>query len=133
MVTAATLSGTERRAYVEGLRRRPRLPPEVRRVVEERREAAMRLTRAAADRLRALGATRVMLFGSLARGTDFDEHSDIDLMVWGLGAADYLDALDHVSGRAGPAGDPPIKIDVVRGEAAKPRVLEQVRREGVAV
>ncbi len=92
----------------------------------------MRLARGAAERLRALGATRVTLFGSLARGADFDLYSDIDLMVWGLAVTKYLDALDGGPDRGGSGGTS-IKIDVVRGETANRRVLDHVRREGIAV
>ena len=47
-------------------------------------EAALDLAKRAAARLRELGATRIVLFGSLARGTYVPGESDIDLYFEGL-------------------------------------------------
>ena len=44
----------------------------------------MDLARQAAGRLRELGATRIVLFGSLARGTYVPGESDIDLYFEGI-------------------------------------------------
>ena len=49
-------------------------------------EAAMDLAKRAAARLRELGATRIVLFGSLARGTYVPGESDIDLWFDGIEA-----------------------------------------------
>jgi predicted nucleotidyltransferase len=38
------------------------------------------------------GARQVILFGSLARGDDWGDSSDVDLAVAGLDAGDYWDA-----------------------------------------
>ncbi len=43
------------------------------------------------------GASRVMLFGSFARG-DFHRQSDIDLSVWGIPSAAYYRAVAFASG-----------------------------------
>jgi predicted nucleotidyltransferase len=48
-------------------------------------DEAMDIARRAAARLRELGATRVVLFGSLPRGTYVPGESDIDLYFEGIG------------------------------------------------
>lgn len=63
----------------------------------ERQEAAWAVAREAAGLLRArYGATRVLVFGSLAEGTHFGERSDIDLGVDGLHPGDHFAALGHL-------------------------------------
>lgn len=47
-------------------------------------EEAFTIAKTAATRLRTLGATRIVLFGSLARGTYVPEESDIDIYFEGI-------------------------------------------------
>lgn len=54
------------------------------------------LARRAAEMLRARGAGRVILFGSLARGRRQDERSDIDLAVSGLPRGVLLQTLSEL-------------------------------------
>jgi uncharacterized protein len=73
--------------YQETCRRKAAEAAEQRRL---RAGAALRLARRAAEMLRSeFGATDVYLFGSLAEGTPFGAHSDIDLAAHGLGDAHY--------------------------------------------
>ncbi len=110
--------------YRETARRRRE---ERRREMERRRARALTLAHRAADLLRAqFGATRVVLFGSLARGGPFDEHSDIDLAAWGIDARQYLRAVARLLDL-----DPDISVDLVRAEEARPSLLESIEQEGI--
>jgi len=63
----------------------------------ERREQAWTVARQAAQILRAqFGAIRVWVFGSLAEGDHFTEHSDIDMAATGLTPALHLEALGRL-------------------------------------
>ena len=62
----------------------PPLPPAQLRVSEEEYSAALASAHQAAAVLKEHGATKVVLFGSLARKTDFERRSDIDLAAWGI-------------------------------------------------
>ncbi len=97
--------------------------------MERRRQRALALAHRAADLLRAqFGATRVVLFGSLAHGAPFHEHSDVDLAAWGIDARDYLRAVARLLDL-----DPDIPIDLVRAEEARPSILETIEEEGVEI
>lgn len=111
--------------YLVGLRRRA--------ADEARRDAAWRLEAraravSAAELLRdRFGATRVVLFGSVARG-EGGPGSDVDLFVVGLRDADVLDALvaaDHAMGSVAPY------CDVVPEQWARPAVARRIQEEGV--
>jgi len=63
----------------------------------ERRERAWVVAREAADLLRSqYGASRVLVFGSLAEGTHFSERSDIDLAAQGLRPEEHFAALGRL-------------------------------------
>jgi predicted nucleotidyltransferase len=66
----------------------------------------------AADYLRSLGARRVWLFGSLARGRSPDFRSDMDLAVEGLPGDRYFEAVGVLLGRL------PCQVDLVEMERA---------------
>lgn len=96
---------------------------------EERRLTAQGRALAVASRVATLlrerhGARRVVLFGSLARGTWVPERSDIDLAVEGVSESGYLSALGAAQMCAlGP-------VDLVRLEDASASLREAVQREG---
>lgn len=71
----------------------------------------------------ALGARRVILFGSVARG-EADEDSDIDLAVEGLAPELHFTAM----GRAWHAAGRP--VDLVRLEDAPPALRARVLSDG---
>jgi predicted nucleotidyltransferase len=77
----------------------------------------------AARQLRTLGATRVILFGSLASGAHSHADSDIDLCVEGLAQGPVerfrLDASGH--------GD---RLDIVRWETASPELRAVIETYG---
>ena len=97
-------------------------------VAPERERLAWALVQRCAAELKARGASRVVLFGSLAVG-NFGPHSDVDLAVQGLTGDQYWGALDLCD--LGDAAG--MKIDLVSIERASPRLLKWVERDGVEV
>ena len=92
-------------------------------------EAARRTARQDAEKLAsfltAKGATKVVLFGSLAREKDFTPDSDIDLATEGISWPAYwriLSTLQHMTS---------FKVDLVVLEDAGPDLRQRVLREGV--
>jgi len=93
-----------------------------------RRERALEAAGSAALLLRErFGATRVLLFGSLARGR-FHAASDIDLAVWGVNPELFFRAWNAVAAIA-----PEIEFDLVPGDDARHPVREEIEATGVAL
>jgi predicted nucleotidyltransferase len=135
VTTAAELTAEQRGAYVRALRRSRTAGPALKIGLEERRAAAWEAARAAAALLRErYGATRVVVFGSLARG-DFTLGSDIDLAAWDVAPQRYFEAvsflLDLGADMGGAAGG--FRIDVVAPEVAPAPLRREIEREGVAI
>ncbi|MBM4379900.1 MAG: nucleotidyltransferase domain-containing protein [Deltaproteobacteria bacterium] len=78
----------------------------------------------AAELIARLGCSRVVLFGSLARG-DVHPQSDVDLWVEGLDAVRQFEVVAAASARLG------VQVDLVRAEEAPPSLRERVQAEGV--
>ena len=98
------------------------------RALAGRRERAWAAARQAARLLKEeFGATRVVLFGSLARegGRFFDERSDIDLAVWGVAPEQFFHAWAAVEARS------EISFDLVDGALALPALRTEIESEGV--
>jgi predicted nucleotidyltransferase len=85
------------------------------------RATAERIARHLVDEL---GARRVVLIGSLARG-DFGPHSDIDLVVEGLPGARFWSACTAADRIAGTW-----PVDLIPADAAHALVHQRVREEG---
>lgn len=89
-----------------------------------RRETAWAAARQAAQLLKErFGATRVIVFGSLAHSAWFHTRSDIDLAVEGVSADDFIPAwaaLDHQ--------DSLFEIDLIRHESAPAHLRESIER-----
>jgi predicted nucleotidyltransferase len=64
-------------------------------------------------------ASRVILFGSLARGHDFEPGSDIDLAAWGIPPAQFFSAVARLDEL-----NPKWKIDLVDGNATNDRMMK---------
>jgi predicted nucleotidyltransferase len=77
--------------------------------------------------LRARGATRVVLFGSLARGDEPRARTDVDLAVWGLDLGELYGAMDDLGRMTGA------KVDLVMGETMGQRLAAAVARDGVEI
>lgn len=111
--------------YLEGARRRiTRLGVSDRDSHEEARLLAA-LRDAAAELKARFGATRVLLFGSLARGGWRTSGSAVDLAVAGL-TGDYWEAWGVVEDAVGTR-----PVDLVEIEAASPSLRAAIEAEGV--
>ena len=124
--TAKEISTQELRSY------RPWLTMERHRKdheVSRRREGAWRVARVAAETLKSrYGATRVVVFGSLARKTGFTPWSDVDLAVWGIAPEDYYSA----AGAAMDIGlEEGTRVDVVDPGDCGPQFLADIEQEGI--
>lgn len=92
-----------------------------------RRNRAWEVARKAATILKErFGATRVLVFGSLAHGAWFTPRSDIDLLADGIPAEKFFHAEADVEAVA--TG---YKVDLVDSRECSPELLEQVEEEGV--
>ena len=80
---------------------------------------------AGAALLRAHGATRVVLFGSLARDGAAHGASDVDLAVWGLDGSTYFRVLAELAELLGT------DVDLVEMEKASASLRERVARDGI--
>lgn len=107
--------------YVEGLRDRARLWAEE---CETARQNARKDAKKMASFLAEAGATRVILFGSLARSDGFTPQSDIDLATEGLDWPTYwrtLSALHQMS---------EFNVDLVILEDADPEFRQRIVQGG---
>jgi predicted nucleotidyltransferase len=105
----------------------------VERIARRQREAQARAQRlrgllpAAATRLRARGASRVVLFGSLATGAEPHAESDIDLAVAGLDDDAIAESTLELEALTGA------RIDLVALERAPSRLRSRIARDGKEV
>jgi uncharacterized protein len=119
-----TISEEQRAAY-----RRAALEREAerKRADAERRQAGWAAARRAADLLkRGFGATRVVVYGSLAHGYSFGRHSDIDMAAEGIAPALFWRAwaaIDYVA--------PEFEINLVDIETTTESLRATIEREGV--
>ena len=79
----------------------------------------------AADYLRAQGARRVWLFGSLAKGRKPGVHSDFDFAVEGLPAERFLGSLGWLLQKL------PRPVDLVEMESASDFLRERILADGL--
>lgn len=91
------------------------------------RTSQLELARLAAEYLRACGANRVWLFGSLARGRQPGVHSDFDLAFEGLPAERLVGCLGSLLQWL------PLPVDLVDLESASPQLRDRIVKEGVTV
>ncbi|NUO81633.1 nucleotidyltransferase domain-containing protein [candidate division KSB1 bacterium] len=109
--------------YVEGWRKRN---AEAEAIMAERKKLAFQEARKIAQFLReAHGCARVVGIGSAFSQKDFTEHSDIDLVVYGLPKGKYFSICAEIRDFAS------FEVDVIPAEDARPLVLERVVQEGV--
>ena len=92
-----------------------------------RRDRAWEIARQAASLLQeTFGATRIMVFGSLAHGYWFSRTSDIDMAAWGVKDEDYLVAVARLQDLS-----PEFGIDLIRMESCRPGLHEAILQEGI--
>ena len=124
--TAQELSAAERQAYVRSARARL-APRGVRGIDAVRRSLLLAKARSAAALLRqSYGATRVVLFGSLAHRAWLDPGSDVDLAVEGVAAAQYWQAWAAVESHFASVG-----VDLVDLADASPSLRREIERQGI--
>ncbi len=93
----------------------------------QRQERAWELARQVATLLREqFGATRVVVFGSLAHQAWFSPCSDIDLAAWGIPADRFYRAVAAVISIS-----PDFKVDLVDPEDCQLAVRRAIEREGI--
>jgi predicted nucleotidyltransferase len=92
-----------------------------------RRERAMEISRGAARILRKkYGATRVVLFGSLARSSLFANTSDIDLYAEGVPGSLFFGAEAEIEEIAKG-----FRVDLVEKRECPPQLLREIEEEGI--
>jgi len=103
-----------------------------RRRVEADEKARKRIERAlavagqaAALLRRSFGTSSVTLFGSLAEGRWFGEHSDIDLAVAAISPEDYLLAVARLQDIS-----PEFAVDLIDLDHCSPTLRESILRDG---
>jgi predicted nucleotidyltransferase len=95
----------------------------------ERRLLAWKLARIASKILKEkYGATKVVLFGSLANEKRFTPWSDIDLSVSGLPPQDYYQAAGEIMDLGLAKG---LKIDVLDTADCPLSMRKRIKREGI--
>jgi len=91
-----------------------------------RKLRALDLARQAALMLKErFGATRVLLFGSLAHEQWFSLSSDIDLAAWGIQDSEFYRAVAHLQDLS-----PEFRIDLVAMEHCSPALRNAILAEG---
>ena len=121
--TALELTAQEWRAYRPGTS--PGRSSEAQ--TEKRQQQAWLVARQAAQLLRReFGASKVVVFGSLARGGRFGPWSDIDLAAWDIPADRFYRAVAAVTGLSFD-----FKVDLLELETCKPALRHVVEREGI--
>lgn len=93
----------------------------------ERLQRAWTIARKAQALLREeFSAERVVVFGSLVRGSCFNQRSDIDLVAWGIQPHEFYGAVAAVSGISSE-----FTIDLIDPDTCPDSLLEKIERYGV--
>jgi uncharacterized protein len=97
--------------------------------IERRRERAWEAARLAARILdQEFEATRVVVFGSLARDAGFTRWSDVDIAAWGLALEDTFRAIGVIMDL-----ETEVPVNLVDVNTASPSLLEAIEQEGIAL
>jgi len=97
--------------------------------IERRKREALEIARKASGLLKTkFGATKVVVFGSLAHDAWFNPWSDIDLASWGILPETFYSAVAAVTGLS-----PAFRIDLVDGNDCKPAVKKAIEKEGIEI
>jgi len=95
--------------------------------IKARKDHALSIAHKVGGLLKAkYGATRVVLFGSLAHGAWFTPRSDIDIYVEGISAARFFEAeadIQEISQK--------FKVDLVDSKECSPELLSKIEEEGI--
>ncbi|MDX1522406.1 MAG: nucleotidyltransferase domain-containing protein [Anaerolineae bacterium] len=94
--------------------------------LDDRRAQAWIAARQAARLLKAqFKATRVVLFGSLARGAGFTRWSDVDIAAWGIASEDTFRAIGAILDM-----DTEVAINLVDVNTCQPSLLAVIEQDG---
>jgi predicted nucleotidyltransferase len=94
-----------------------------------RQEQAWAAARQAAQLLKEqFKATRVVVFGSLARESGFTRWSDADIAAWGIAPEDTFRAIGAIMDL-----DTDIEVNLVDVNTCRPSLLAVIEREGIEV
>lgn len=119
------LSAEEKKKLVAGWRRRQKQEKDL---LQKKRDLAMKKAEQAAAMLKQkYHVQRVILFGSLVKGT-FWEHSDIDMAVCGLDEPYYLDAFWDITQLTYP-----FNVDLISLEDVSQKLAKKIGREGMEI
>jgi predicted nucleotidyltransferase len=95
--------------------------------LDYRREQAWAAARQAVRLLKTrFKATRVVVFGSLARGSGFTRWSDVDIAAWGIAREDTFRAIGAVLDM-----DTEITVNLVDVNTCRPSLLEVIEQDGI--
>ncbi|NER84212.1 MAG: nucleotidyltransferase domain-containing protein [Leptolyngbya sp. SIO1D8] len=107
-------------AYIETARKRQQHLQEQ---LRQRQTQGIELAKVAARILReTFGVSRVVLFGSILDAAAFHENSDLDIAVWDLPPADYIEAVARLLELS------EFSIDLVPAELASPHVQAAIEQ-----
>jgi predicted nucleotidyltransferase len=96
-------------------------------VLDRRREQAWAAARQAARLLKEqFKATRVVVFGSLARDSGFTRWSDVDVAAWGIAPEDTFRAIGAVMDM-----NTEIEVNLVDVNTCRPSLLKVIEYDGV--
>lgn len=95
----------------------------------QRRKDAWAVAHAVADMLRTkFAASKVVVFGSLARESGFTKWSDIDVAVWGLEIKDTFKAIGAAWDMGGE-----FEINLIDVNCCKSAVLAEIEEYGIEI
>ncbi len=95
--------------------------------LKERQQQAWELAHKAARVLREeFGASKVVVFGSLAHRAWFSSQSDIDIAAWGIAPEHFYSAVGSLA-----EFSPTFNIDLVDPVHCAPALLEKLEGEGI--
>ena len=124
MPTAYNLSPEKLAVYrATAQRRREQERPEV----DYRRKQAWTAARQAAKLLKSeFKATRVVVFGSLARESGFTRWSDVDIAAWGITPKDTFQAIGAILDM-----NTEVEVNLVDVNTCRPSLLEVIEQDGI--
>lgn len=95
--------------------------------LEHRRQQGWTAARQAAELLKMqFNATRVVLFGSLARESGLTRWSDVDIAAWGIAPEDTFRAIGAILDM-----NTPIEVNLVDVNTCRASLLEEIARNGI--
>ena len=95
--------------------------------LDHRRKQAWTVARQAAELLKTqFNATRVVLFGSLARERGFTRWSDVDLAAWGIAPEDTFRAIGAIMDM-----NTLLQVNLVDVNTCRASLLEEIERNGI--